>query len=622
MVQATAAGGGTIKPVQQLEAVTVRFAGDSGDGMQLLGTQFASISAALGNDVSTLPDYPAEIRAPAGTLGGVSGFQITFSSGDILTPGDTIDTLVAMNPAALRAGIGDVEPGGVVITNQDEFTKHHLDKAGYQTNPLLDGSLDAYKVFLVPMTTLTRAAADGLGLPTKSADRCRNFFALGLICWLYDRPTIQTIDWIEEKFGSRPEVMDANLRAMQAGFNFGETNEMFAIHYRVDKAALRPGKYRNLTGNEALAMGLIAAARLAGKDLLYASYPITPASDVLHALAKRANFGVRTFQAEDEIAAVGAAIGAAFGGAIAATGTSGPGLALKSEAIGLAVMAELPLVVLNVQRAGPSTGMPTKTEQADLLQAMYGRSGECPVVVVAPATPADCFDMAIEAVRIAVAYMTPVLLLSDSYLANGAEPWRIPDPEGLAPILIEHPKANGEFLPYGRDSRLVRPWAVPGAPGLEHRIGGLEKEHLTGQVSNDPENHQRMAQIRRDKVANVVAEIPDVEVNGQPSGPLLVLGWGSTRGAITAAVRVLRDQGHLVASAHLRYLNPMPGNLGDVLHAFQRVLIPELNAGQLLGLIRDRHLVDAVGLNKIQGRPFLVREIVDAVRNVLHKEQP
>jgi 2-oxoglutarate ferredoxin oxidoreductase subunit alpha len=598
--------------VEELDSVVVRFAGDSGDGMQLAGTQFTNASAIFGNDISTLPDFPAEIRAPAGTLAGVSGFQINFSSHDIYTPGDLVNTLVVMNPAALKTNLKDLEKGGLLIVNSDAFTFNDLRKADYATNPLEDGSLSGYRVIPVPINTLNREALKDIRLSPREVDRCKNFFALGLVYWLYDRPLEPTLRWIREKFAKNPAILEANTRALKAGFHFGETTELFQVQYRVPPASIKPGTYRKITGNEATALGLVTASVLCNKTLVYCSYPITPASDILHALAELKRYGVRTFQAEDEIAAVGAAIGASFGGALGVTGSSGPGLCLKSEAIGLAVMVELPLLVIDVQRGGPSTGLPTKTEQADLLQALFGRNGESPVAVVAPCSPADCFDMTIEAVRIALRFMTPVILLSDGYLGNGAEPWLIPDINALPRIEITHPtKPNhdGQFMPYLRDERLVREWALPGTPGLEHRIGGLEKEDVTGNVSYDPLNHEKMVRIRAQKVANIANEIPPLSVNGPEEGDLLVIGWGGTFGSITTAVNRARRKGLKVASAHLRYLNPMPKNTGEVLKRYKRILVPELNCGQLLLLLRGRYLVDAVGLNKIQGKPFLVSEI-------------
>jgi 2-oxoglutarate ferredoxin oxidoreductase subunit alpha len=613
------------KPIrEELEAVTIRFAGDSGDGMQLAGTRFTDASAVLGNDISTLPDYPAEIRAPAGTLPGVSGFQVHFASYDIHTPGDILDALVVMNPAALKTNIKDLRPGGILIVNTDAFTPSDLSKAGYQNNPLEDGSLSAYRVIRVPMNRLNREALAEVKLSPREADRCKNFFALGLVYWLYERPLEPTLRWIREKFKKNPAVLEANSRTLKAGYHYGEITEALPVHYRVPKARLKPGRYRKITGNEALALGLVAATQLANLPLVYASYPITPASDILHALAEMKRFGVCTIQAEDEIAAIGVAIGASFGGALGVTATSGPGICLKSEAIGLAVMTELPVVIIDVQRGGPSTGLPTKTEQADLLQAMFGRNGECPVAIVAPASPADCFHMVFEAVRLAVSYMCPVFLLSDGYLANGAEPWLIPNLAELPRIQVQHPttpnsNGNGEarFLPYKRDERLVRPWAIPGTPGLEHRIGGLEKEDVTGNVSYDPLNHEHMVRVRAQKIANIAQDIPELEVFGPPEGDLLVVGWGGTHGAIRTAVERAQRKGYAVAHAHLRYLNPMPRNTGEVLRRYRRVLVPELNAGQLRLLLRGYYLVDALGLNKVQGKPFLVSEIENKIYELL-----
>jgi len=611
------------KPTVPLDAATVRFCGDSGDGMQLAGSQLTNTSALVGNDVATFPDFPAEIRAPRGTKAGVSGFQIHFASRKIFTPGDRVDALVAMNPAALITNLPDLVPGGVLIVDANAFEKRGLELAGCGSNPLEDGSLDGYQVFQVEVTKLTRAAVKEQGLSTKEADRCRNFFAMGLVFWLYDRPLEPTQRFIVEKFGRRPAVAEANRLALQAGYNYGITTEAFTSRFSVDPARLPPGKYRNITGNQALAWGLLAASKLSGCPLFYGTYPITPASDVLHELAKQKKFGVRTFQAEDEIAAITAAIGASFGGAMAVTGTSGPGLSLKTEAVGLAVMTELPLLILNVQRAGPSTGMPTKTEQADLNQALYGRHGECPLPVLAASSPADCFDVAIEAWRIAVRFMTPVLVLSDTYLANGSEPWRIPSTAGLDPIAVRHPEAahDGEpFRPYVRDEWLARPWALPGTPGLMHRIGGLEKQDITGAVSYDPANHQHMVELRARKIANVARHAPPQRVEGPESGKLLVLGWGGTYGALATAVRRLWERGAPVAHAHLRYLYPLPANLGELLQRYDRVLVAELNLGQLRTRIRSEYLVDARGLNKVTGRPFTVGEVVDAIEKVLEEE--
>ena len=604
--------------IEELDRVTIRFAGDSGDGMQLAGLQFTNTSAVFGNDVSTMPDFPAEIRAPAGSIPGVSAFQVSFSSYDIHTPGDAPDVLVAMNPAALRAHLADIPKGSTIIVNADEFTETNLKKAVYERNPLEDDTLAGYRVITVPITSMNARALKKSGLSTTQVDRSKNFFALGLMFWLYERPLEPTLRWIEEKFAKNPDVANANADSLKAGYNFGETAEMFPVHYRVPKARLAPGRYRNITGNQATALGFLAASHLSGRPLFYGSYPITPASDILHELARFKNFGVKTFQAEDEIAAIGAAIGAAFGGSLGLTGTSGPGLALKSESLGLAVMVELPIVVAMIQRSGPSTGMPTKTEQADLLQVMFGRNGEAPVAVVAPATPAECFDMAIESFRIALKYMVPTVFLSDGYLGTGSEPWLIPSIEELPKIEVKFATDPDTFRPYARDEdTLARPWAVPGTPGLEHRIGGLEKADVSGNVSYDAENHMRMVAYRAEKVERIANDIPDVEVVGEPEGSLLVVGWGSTYGAILSAVQRAQASGMPVSCAHLRYLNPFPPNLGDVLSRFDRVLIPELNLGQLRMLIRARYLVDAVGLNKVSGRPLLIREIEEKIAELV-----
>ncbi|HKQ49169.1 MAG TPA: 2-oxoacid:acceptor oxidoreductase subunit alpha [Phycisphaerae bacterium] len=607
------------KPVQSVDEVTVRFAGDSGDGMQLAGMQFTRSTVIFGNDVSTFPDYPAEIRAPAGSLAGVSGFQVNFSSHDVHTPGDMVDALVAFNPAALKTNVGDVREGGMVIVNEDDFGQTDLKKAGYEQNPLDDGSLSKYKVHRIPIGKLNATALKDSGLGSKDVDRCKNFFALGVIYWLYGRPMEPTIKWIEDKFGKNPVVAEANKSVLKAGYFYGETCEIFASSFTVPKAKLPAGKYRRISGNEAVAIGCIAAANLAGKDLFYGSYPITPASDILHTLARYKNYRVKTFQAEDEIAAVTSAIGASFTGDIGVTGTSGPGLALKAEAIGLAVMTELPLIIIDVQRGGPSTGLPTKTEQADLLQAICGRNGECPVCVIAASSPADCFDVAVEAVRIALQFMTPVILLSDGYVANGEEPWAIPDVAKLPRIEVKHPTGtNGHpFHPYERNEYFARPWALPGTPGLEHRIGGLEKQDITGNVCYDPENHERMVRLRAKKVAAIALDVPPQTVMGPEKGDLLVLGWGGTAGAIKSAVERVQKQGYSVAAAHLRYLNPFPRNLGEIMANYKRVLIPELNMGQLRMLIRANYLVDAIGLNKIKGKPFLIAEIEAKIQEVL-----
>ena len=609
-------------PSQELERVTIRFAGDSGDGMQLTGTQFTRTAAVFGNDISTLPDYPAEIRAPAGSLPGVSGFQISFSSERIHTPGDQPDVLVAMNPAALKSNIGDLPPGGALIVNTDAFTGSNLAKVGYGTNPLIDGSLKAFTVFEIPISALNARALDGLEMSNKQIDLTKNFFALGIMFWLYERSMDPTLRWIDDKFGKRPVIAEANKRALKAGYAFGETTEIFHTHYRVAPAQLAPGLYRNITGNEASALGFVAASRKSDRALFYGSYPITPASDILHQLSGYKHFGVRTFQAEDEIAAIGSAIGASYGGALGMTGTSGPGIALKSEAMNLAVMVELPLVVIDVQRAGPSTGMPTKNEQSDLLQVLFGRNGDSPIAVLAPATPGDCFDLAFEAVRIALKYMTPVVYLSDAFLATGSEPWRVPNVDDLPDIAVPNRTERVGFHPYDRDPvTLARPWAVPGTPGLEHRVGGLEKADVTGNVSYDPDNHHRMQLLRAAKIAGIANDIPPLDVFGPPSGDLLILGWGSTYGAIRSAVERLQAQGRSVAHAHLRYLNPFPTNTGDVIRSYRRVLIPEVNLGQLLLLIRARYLVDAVGYDRVRGKPFRIAEIEEEAIRLLD-EQP
>lgn len=609
------------KPQRNLPDVTIRFAGDSGDGMQLAGTQFTDTSAMVGNDVSTLPDFPAEIRAPAGTLAGVSGFQVHFSSTEIYTPGDEVDALVAMNPAALKTNLKAVKRGGIVIVNDDAFGPSDLKKAGYTHSPLDDGSLGNYRLIRVPIDKLNAAAARDANLSTKQADRCKNFFSLGLVYWLYDRPLAPTLQYIEEKFGKKmPAVALANALVLKAGYHFGETAELFPEQFHVDKAKLEPGVYRKITGNEAVVLGMITSAQLARKELLYASYPITPASDILHGLAAHKNFGVLTFQAEDEICAIGAAIGAAFGGTLAATGTSGPGIALKSEAMGLAVMTELPLVIVDVQRGGPSTGLPTKTEQSDLLQVLYGRNGECPIPVIAACSPSDCFNAVIEAFRIATTYMTPVIVLSDGYLANGSEPWLVPDVTKLEPIVIHHPdKVNSEdgYMPYMRDANGSRPWAIPGTPGLEHRIGGLEKEDVTGNVSYDAANHEQMVQLRAAKVANIKPAGPAYLWDGPPEGDVLLVGWGDTYGAIKGACVDLHKHGVSVSACQIRYLNPLPADLGEIFKRFKHVVVPELNLGQLRMILRATTLVDCKGLNKVRGQPFTIREIVCGVQACL-----
>jgi len=608
----------TKKERQTVVQATIRFAGDSGDGMQLTGSQFTSTSAFIGNDVSTFPDFPAEIRAPAGTVPGVSGFQVHFASQEIHTPGDRPDVLVAMNPAALKANLADLPDGATLIVNTDNFNKLQYKKAGVDSDPLKDGSLDRYRLIKIPLTELTHRAVEETGLAKKEADRCKNMFALGVAYYLYDRPLEVTLKWLERKFAKKPEIMKANQLALTAGYNYADTAEIFTSHYRVPQATLRKGRYRSITGNQAIAMGFITAAKLAGKQLFYGSYPITPASDVLHELAKYRHYDVITFQAEDEIAAVGGAIGAAYGGCLALTGTSGPGLCLKAEAINLAIMAELPLVVLNVQRAGPSTGMPTKTEQSDLLQAMYGRNGDSPIVVLAPATPGECFNYAIEAFRIAVKYTTPVILLSDGYLANGSEPWLIPNPDDLPRFQVNHTFDPATFHPYNRDPEtLARPWAVPGQPGLEHRIGGLEKEHISGNVCYDPPNHQKMTDLRTGKVAGVAKDIPGLEIYGDPEADTVVLSWGGTYGSMLTTVENLNALGRSVAGAHFRYLNPFPADTGEVLKRFKKHLVAELNTGQLDVLLKARYALKTIPLFKVQGQPFHVSELTEFIASHL-----
>ena len=616
------------KQVQELDHVIIRFAGDSGDGMQLTGDRFTQETAVFGNDLSTLPNFPAEIRAPAGTLPGVSSFQLHFADHDILTPGDAPDVLVAMNPAALKANLKDLPRGAELIVNTDEFTNRNLTKVGYAANPLEDGSLDGYQLHLVPLTSLTVKALEDQDISRKDAERAKNMFALGLLSWLYGRPAEGTLSFLEAKFGKKPEIYKANVTAFTAGWNYGETTEDFAVRYEVRPAKLRTGTYRNITGNLALAYGLIAAGQLAKLPLFLGSYPITPASDILHELSKHKKFGVRTFQAEDEIAAASSALGAAFGGSLAVTTTSGPGMLLKAETINLAVSVELPLVVVDVQRAGPSTGMPTKTEQTDLLMALYGRNGESPVPVVAAASPSDCFFAAIEAARIAVTYRTPVILLSDGYLGNGSEPWRVPDISELPDLSsafafatsADKPADGSDFEPFKRDPlTLARPWAIPGTPGLEHRIGGIEKADGTGAISYDPDNHDLMVRTRQAKVDGIT--VPDLEVD-DPSGAarLLILGWGSTYGSIGAAVRRARREGHNVAQAHLRHLNPFPANLGEVLRGYDKVLVPEINLGQLALLLRGKFLVDVISYNRVRGLPFRAAELAEAIEEVLSHE--
>jgi 2-oxoglutarate ferredoxin oxidoreductase subunit alpha len=607
------------KTVEVLKSAIIRFAGDSGDGMQIAGSRFTETSAFFGNDLSTFPDFPAEIRAPAGTLFGVSGFQIQISSQDIYSPGDEPDVLVAMNPAALKVNLKDLKSHGTIIANEDAFSEKNLQLAGYESNPLEDGSLAGYKLLKVPITKATNNAVAELGLNAKDANRCKNFYALGLTYWLYDRPLEITENWLHSKFTGRPEIAEGNVKALRAGYYFGETAEIFTTRYKVAPAKLPKGIYRNVTGNHATALGILSASIKSGLPLFLGSYPITPASDILHELSGYKNFGVKTFQAEDEIAAICAAIGASFGGSLAFTTTSGPGMALKQEAVGLAVILELPLVICNVQRGGPSTGLPTKTEQADLLQVVSGRNGECPLPVLAAATAADCFNMVYEAARIAVKYMTPVVLLTDGYLANGAEPWNIPHVKDLPDIKVKFTTEKEGFFPYSRDENLARPWVKPGTPGLEHRIGGLEKQHITGNVSYDTQNHEFMVKMRDQKVQNIANDIPLLEVDGEPEGELLIIGWGSTYGSITAAKERLKAKGHKVSRIHLRYLNPFPKNLGEIIKKFKKVLIPELNLGQLRKLIRAEFLVDAIGLDKVQGLPFKASEIERKVLELLNK---
>src|SRR6201993_4050280 len=605
-----------------IDKACIRFCGDSGDGMQITGSQFTNTAALYGNDLATFPDFPAEIRAPAGTLPGVSGFQVHFSSSDVYTPGDAVDVLVAMNPAALKMNLTDLKTNGILIVNLDSFKETDLGKAQIVQNPLEDHSLDGYRLFAVELTKLTRASLKELGLDAKSMDRCKNFFALGMCYWLYNRSMEPTLRYLDDKFKNKPQLVSANKLAMQAGYSFCEATEAFQISYEIPPAKLSPGTYRNISGNAALALGFVAASQQAGIPLFLGSYPITPASDILHELSQYKDFGVITFQAEDEIAAITSAIGAAYAGALAITTTSGPGMALKTEAMGLAVAVEIPLIVCDIQRGGPSTGLPTKTEQADLLQALFGRNSEAPIPIVAAATPSDCFWAALEACRIAVKYMVPVILLSDGYLANGAEPWRIPDAADIPAFPVhfatEPNSANGGYLPYKRDPQtLARPWAVPGTPGLEHRIGGLEKQDVSGNINYEPLNHEKMVRIRAAKVEAVAQDIPDIEPAGDPAGDLLIIAWGSTHGAITAAVKAQRAEGRKIGHVHLRHLNPLPSNLGDVIKRYKQVLVPELNMGELLWLLRAKYLVDAVGLNKIQGRPFKQNELEQKIEEIL-----
>ena len=601
-----------------IEQAVIRFAGDSGDGMQITGSQFTNTVAIYGNDIATFPDFPAEIRAPAGTVPGVSGFQLNFSSGEVFTPGDSVDVLVAMNPAALKVNLADLKANGILIVNSDSFEEVDLRKAHVTSNPLEDNTLDKFRVFPVELQRLTRTALAHLGLDAKSMDRCKNFFALGMCYWLYNRSMDPTVRWIDDKFSKKPLLSEANKLALKAGYSYCEATEAFQISYEIPPAQLTPGTYRNLSGNQALAIGFVTAAQKAGLKLYLGSYPITPASDILHELSKYKNFGVLTFQAEDEIAAITSSIGAAYSGALAITTTSGPGMALKTEAIGLAVMTELPIVICDIQRGGPSTGLPTKTEQADLLQAMFGRNSEAPVPVLAPSTPGDCFWIALEASRIALKYMVPVIILSDGYLANGAEPWRIPTAEEIPPIPVKFETNPEGFFPYKRDPQtLARPWAIPGTPGLEHRIGGIEKQETTGNINYEPLNHEKMVRIRAAKVEAVRQDIPDAVPVGDPEGDLLLVSWGSTFGSVAQAVNEQREKGRKIGHLHLRHLNPLPGNVGDVLKRYKKVLVPELNMGQLLWMLRAKYLVDAVGLNKIQGRPFKQSELEQKIEEML-----
>jgi 2-oxoglutarate ferredoxin oxidoreductase subunit alpha len=602
---------------EKVKGATIRFAGDSGDGMQLSGTQLTNTSALAGNDVATFPDYPAEIRAPRGTRAGVSGFQVQIAAEDIFTPGDQLDTLVVMNPAAMVTNIGDLKTGGTLIVNEDSFQDKDLRLAKLDENPLDGEGMDDYRVIKIKMTLLTRTAVEESGLSTKIADRCKNFFAMGFVYWLYNRDLQPTLDFIQTKFGGMPDIAEANEKSLKAGFNYGETTEAAISTYQVDQAKLPEGRYRNIMGNQALAIGCVTAAKLSDRDLFLGSYPITPASDILHELSKHKKYGVRTFQAEDEIAAVCSAIGASFAGHMAITASSGPGIALKGEAMGLGMILELPMIIINVQRGGPSTGLPTKTEQSDLYQAMYGRNGESPLPIVAPQSPSDCFATAIDAWRIAVTFMCPVIILSDGYIANGAEPWKIPTFDSLEKIDITHPAPRDDddpaFLPYARDENLSRPWALPGTKGLEHRIGGLEKAADTGDVSYDPDNHQAMCELRQEKVDRIAGFIPPQEVFGPEKGDLLVLSWGGTFGACRTAVTRAQAAGISVAHAQLRYLNPFPSNLEEVLKSYDKVLIPELNLGQLKAVIQSKYLVECIGLNKVQGRPFAIVEVEESI---------
>ena len=607
------------KNIEKLDSVVIRFAGDSGDGMQLMGDRFTTTAALVGNDLGTFPDYPAEIRAPAGSLAGVSAFQLQFSSKDIFTPGDKLDVLVAMNPAALKMHIEDLKSDGILIANKSNFTSRNLKMAGWESNPLEDESLKQYIVYDLEISRLVANATSDMGLSNKIVERTKNFFGLGLLYWMYGRPLDSTIDWLGKKFKKKPELIEVNVRALKAGFNFGDITESFATKYEVGAAPLKPGVYRNIVGNHAIGLGLLAASQLGELPLFFGGYPITPASDILHQLSNYRNYGVKTFQAEDEISGIGSVLGAAFAGNLAVTATSGPGIALKTEAIGLGVITELPMVIINVQRGGPSTGLPTKTEQADLLMAMYGRNGESPLPIIAPSTPGDCFYIAYEACRIAIKYMTPVFILSDGFIANGSEPWMLPELDKLPKIKIDKPLSrDGQFLPYERNEKtLSRGWAFPGLKGFEHRLGGLEKEHVTGNVSYDPDNHDLMVKLREKKVSSITQEISKTEIYGNSTGKVLVLGWGSTFGAIRSAVESLNEEGKSVSHVHIKWINPFPSDLGEILLKFQKILIPELNSGQLIKIIRSEFLIDAQGFNLVRGKPYTKSQIIDKIKEIL-----